>query len=884
MRRAALVLVVAAIACRGATTPPAAGLDRRWADPTTVVPLDSRVRVGHLDNGLTYYVMRLPEATNRARLWLAVNAGSLEEDDDQRGLAHLVEHMAFRGTRRYPGSAIQDFVEHTGLGFGADLNATTSAEQTVYKLAVPTDQPGVTERGLDILHEWASAVEFEAAALDLERQVVLEEHRVRGDDARSRLWARQRLALGGGWRRSQRDPAGVREIIAHAPRELVTRFYRDWYRPELMAVIAVGDLDPDAVEADIRARFGDLRGPPSPRPRPEPGRPDGASPPPPISVVADPALPVYELGLADRPSRRQLRTIGDLRVDLARAIYVRAFRQRMAALADAGAAIAPVIPADRAAESTTMFVRNSLAEPDRLAAGLAAMVAETERIDAQGFDPAEIAEAAAYVAAAQRRANTERGVVDGRDEAAALAAYFGRGEAMPGPADALAVAAAAPWGHARPAPEPLLGAAPFAGRIDDTRTIADLGITEWTLSNGAKVVVKPLASGGQIGILVDGRASRVPLTDAATMAFLPRQLAAGGAGRMSGWELRARLRERSAALTVLRSGDHLVISGSADPAGLESLLEALYLQISDPRHAPAAERRWLAREREDRARDLRVTSGYAALVDEMAAIEAAGDPRLGPATEAAIAAIDVDRGIAIFRDALADPKDLVITIVGDVEPEALRPLVTRYLASLPARLAHLPEVEVAPLRPARGDARIVRTGGGDRSRVRYEAWAVAPGAPPSRPDLVLLQRLLERRLYARLRGELGGTYDVAVSFGPLSDDGRLLVVEVTCDPARADALADELRAVIAAAQRTPVSADEVAILEAQARRRHEDHLRDEPWWTTTLALAYREHADVHARIDGRDFFARITVEHLTAAAAANLVFDGSVLGILNPAK
>ena len=174
----AVVLAVAA-ACHGGNA----------HDDDTPLPHDPRVRVGHLANGLTYYVMKLPEATHRARLWLVVNAGSLEEDDDQRGLAHLVEHMAFRGTRKYPGEAITVFLEHAGLESGPDLDAFTSYEQTRYELAVATDQPGLVAQGFDVLHEWAGAVTFDPAAYELERTVVLEENRLRAG-RRSRPFAR----------------------------------------------------------------------------------------------------------------------------------------------------------------------------------------------------------------------------------------------------------------------------------------------------------------------------------------------------------------------------------------------------------------------------------------------------------------------------------------------------------------------------------------------------------------------------------------------------------------------------------------------------------------------------------------------------------------------
>ena len=147
-------------------------------DPSTPVPLDAAVTRGRLDNGLTYYVRTHHEPRQRAELRLAVNAGSILEDDDQRGLAHFVEHMAFNGTERFEKQELVDYLESTGVRFGADLNAYTSFDETVYMLTVPTDQPELVETGIQILSEWANRITFDPEEIDKERGVVIEEWRL----------------------------------------------------------------------------------------------------------------------------------------------------------------------------------------------------------------------------------------------------------------------------------------------------------------------------------------------------------------------------------------------------------------------------------------------------------------------------------------------------------------------------------------------------------------------------------------------------------------------------------------------------------------------------------------------------------------------------------
>ena len=221
------------------------------------MPLWSAVKRGVLPNGLTYYVMPHQQPAQRAAMWLAVNAGSLQEDDDQQGLAHFVEHMAFNGTERFAKQGIIDYLEKIGMEFGPDVNAFTSWDETVYQVQVPTDDPAYVATGLDILRDWAGGITFDPVEVDKERGVVLEEWRLR-KGAYDRLLQKQAPVIWGGTRYAVRLPIGLPEVITKASRDTSVRFYQDWYRPDLMAVIVVGDVDADAMIKDITARFGDL--------------------------------------------------------------------------------------------------------------------------------------------------------------------------------------------------------------------------------------------------------------------------------------------------------------------------------------------------------------------------------------------------------------------------------------------------------------------------------------------------------------------------------------------------------------------------------------------------------------------------------------------------
>jgi zinc protease len=235
--------------------------------PDAPLPFDARVRKGKLPNGLTYYVLAHKKPEHRAQVWLAVNAGSVLEDDDQRGLAHFVEHMGFNGTTRFPKQALVEMLEKSGIAFGADLNAHTSFDETVYTLQVPTDKPELLNRAVGVLRDWSDSVTFDPIEVDKERGVVLEEWRL-GRGAGMRLFDKQAPVVFHGSKYADRITIGKPEIIKGASRDTLVRFYKDWYRPDLMAVIAVGDFDADAMVTQIKSEFATLKPATTPRPRP----------------------------------------------------------------------------------------------------------------------------------------------------------------------------------------------------------------------------------------------------------------------------------------------------------------------------------------------------------------------------------------------------------------------------------------------------------------------------------------------------------------------------------------------------------------------------------------------------------------------------------------
>ncbi|HET9434088.1 MAG TPA: pitrilysin family protein, partial [Chitinophagaceae bacterium] len=234
---------------------------------TDPLPRDPNVKIGKLENGLTYYIRKNVKPEKKLELRLAVNTGSVLENDNQRGLAHFMEHMGFNGSKNFPKNELVDYLQKTGVEFGADLNAYTSFDETVYILPIPTDDPTVVEKGFTVLEDWAFNNLFDKNEVEKERGVVLEESRL-SKGSFERMSRQYFPRLFNGSKYAERLPIGKDDVLKNFKHETLKSFYKTWYRPNLMAVIVVGDIDPSEAEKKIKAHFSKFTNPPNATARP----------------------------------------------------------------------------------------------------------------------------------------------------------------------------------------------------------------------------------------------------------------------------------------------------------------------------------------------------------------------------------------------------------------------------------------------------------------------------------------------------------------------------------------------------------------------------------------------------------------------------------------
>ncbi|MEO8184773.1 MAG: pitrilysin family protein, partial [Deltaproteobacteria bacterium] len=359
------------------------------APASPALPLDPSVTTGKLSNGLRYYLKRQKPKDQRAQLLLVVGAGSLNEQDDQRGVAHFVEHMAFNGTRRFSKQAMMDFFEKSGMTFGSDLNASTGFDRTQYQLSIPTDDPKLLATALDILEDMASSVTFTPEAVQSERAILLSEWLARQGMSK-RVGDQTRDLLLAGSRYLERDPSGDKATLEQMDRERLVAFYQRWYRPERIAIVAVGDIDPKALEQNLREHFGPLpAGSPQSAPQadiPVPREPVAA-------VITDPELPASSVSVLFKAPGHPWRTEADYHARLLSLLGVQMFNHRLDEIAQR-----PDAPFTGAASGMTSGMLGKLdllsvgarAKAGQIPSSLDLLLTELSRIERHGFTGAEL--------------------------------------------------------------------------------------------------------------------------------------------------------------------------------------------------------------------------------------------------------------------------------------------------------------------------------------------------------------------------------------------------------------------------------------------------------------------------------------------------------------
>jgi zinc protease len=858
------------------------------------LPFDPTVRTGTLDNGMRYYIEHNETPPDRAVLRLVFKAGSVLEDDDQRGLAHAVEHLAFNGTRNFPENGIVTWMETIGMRFGAHLNAHTGFDETVYKLQLPTDEKAMSQAFV-VLRDWADGITFDPKEIDKERGVVLEEWRTsRGAGGRLRD-ALIPLTFHGS-RYVERLPIGTEDSLKTFTPDQLTRFYRDWYRPDLAAVVVVGDVDPLDIEKRITAGFADWKGPENPRPRPVidlPTHPETLT-----SVITDPEISWSTVSAIWKRDDIEGGTVGDYRKTIAEGLVFSILSERLDEAAQSPTApfLGAALMENRWTPTEGGVVASATAKEGQLVESWDALLVEIERARRYGFLPGEIERARKRYITNMESAVREYGSTPSASHAEELIRAFTNQESVPGiqaeltlakrfapeisadelkalmatlyPGRPQVITAQLPQkaGLAAPDEKTLVGkfddlgtraieapqetaldlpwvpSPPAPGAVTSKEPVAAWDASSWTLSNGVKVIVKKTTfKEDEIALYgwVPGGTGAATEADAPSAETASSIRENSGLGEFSAVALGKRLAGSTAQAYGGIGEDHAILAAGGTQRDLETSLQLLWLLAQRPRFD--AEGLTLARQSLEESIKNRAMAPTTVFGDEIRKTWWGDHPRMRPWSAETIAKLDLSKSQAFWQSQFGTVDGMVLVVVGNVDEASLEKSLAQWVASLP----------VAGKVRAKGDTGARRVKGAHQVKVER---GIDPKAAVVRKMVIPYETTLTNRIRAaaaadfatkKLREELrekrGGTYGVSLS--PSVDDYPLSLlewsVEFQCEPTRVDELQKAMAETLTALEKGPEAAELEAVKTTFLREWETAQQSNEGWMTLMVEALQR---------------------------------------------
>jgi zinc protease len=918
----AVVLPIAA----DAQTSPRAGAPVALS---TTLPIDPKVRVGTLPNGIRYYIRQNPKPEKRAELRLVVNAGSILETDDQLGLAHFVEHTAFNGTTHFAKNDLVKYLQSIGVRFGADLNAYTGFDETVYILPIPTDTARIVDQAFTILEDWAHGQIFDSAEVVNERPVVREEWRL-GKGASDRMlhqWLP--IALKGSLY-AERLPIGNEQSIMTADKTRVSSFYKKWYRPDLEAVVAVGDFDPAAIEAQIRKHFGGIPKAVNPARRIEPGVPGNKEPL--IAIASDKEATSSDVSVIFKLPVERTKTVGDYKRDLMERLYLAMFNTRLAEIAEKPDA--PFLGADASkgnfiGRNTDAFTLGAGVKDGEIEKGLEALLVEARRVDEFGFLQSELDRAKQNMIRGYERAYAERDKTQSAALVQELIDNYLDGEPIPGieyeyklveqlaPTITLGdvnklasrwisdsnrvILAESPVKEGVKIPtrddllavfdraakttvvaytetvssEALVPHPPAPGSIVASRMIPKVDVTEWKLSNGARVLVKPTDFKDDevlFGSYSLGGTSLAPDSTYMSAALASQIVGLSGIGNFNRIDLSKKLSGKVAAAQGSIGGVTEAVSGRASPKDLETMFQLVYLDFTAPRLDPDAYQAFKAQA--DQFLANKSSDPDAVFSDTVSWTMAQHAFRARPLTAQTFAEVDPQKALAFYKDRFADASDFTFVLVGNVDTVALKPLVTRYLASLPntGRKETFRDNGITP--PKGVVERIVRKGIEPKANTVIEFTGTCTYTPQTRVEMLALSQLFQIRLDETLREQLGGAYSPSGG-GGCSNHPRpeyTFSVEYNSAPENVDKLSKTVFAIIDTLKTRPASAADINKVKEGIIRQREVSLKQNGYWMSSILSREENNEDLAGMLQPYDDLVN-AIDAATIMNAAKKYFD-----------
>jgi zinc protease len=928
----AFLTLVAGLLCLGAIG------QYKMTDP---IPTDPDIKIGKLSNGLTYYIRKNQKPEKKVELRLAVNAGSVLENDNQRGLAHFMEHMGFNGSTHFPKNELVDFLQKAGVKFGADLNAYTSFDETVYILPVPTEDPTMLDKGLTVLEDWGFNNLFDKNEIEKERGVVLEESRL-SKGSFERMSRQYFPKLFNGSKYAVRLPIGTDEVLKTFKPETLKSFYKTWYRPNQMAVMVVGDVDPAEAEKLIIKHFGKFTNPPGAAPRPAiiPIKPRIK---PEAMVVTDEEatntfVQIYNFV---KPTTK-IKTWGDYRKNVIENLVSTLINQRLSELTQKENP--PFLFANT---GFNQFIRgyssfNSFAVLSKGTAeeAINALITETNRARQYGFLQSELDRAKASLMNSTERAFREKDKSESGQLVGQYVSNFLNGTPLPGitnrynfikenlqgitlqeintvaksmPStnnaftllqaptamkdklpDSIALMKALVAANNIPVKayeekavaSALLDKAPVPGKVTEEKVNEKLGTTHLTLSNGVTVTIKPTKLKNdeiQLDAWRWGGSHKYPLADkenAENAATLVNQM---GVKDMSPTDLRKFMAGKTVNVQPYLNADEEGIEGSSSVKDFETFMQLLHLYFTQPRKDEALFRSYISKQKG--ALEFLSKDPQASYQDTLNKIIYNNNPWMdGIPKPSDFDKINLDRSLAIYKEIFGNAHGLHFTFVGNIDPAQAKPLLEKYIGSLPAAPKQNSYTDVgARLIKGKTDIALKR-GKESQAVINLFFEGETEYNRDNRLHLAALLEVLNIEIIEKLREDMSGMYGGGLGGSVVKRpyEHYTIRANIPCGPENVEKLTEALLEIIKKAQDKGIAQKDLDKVKETWKKQYHVNLQRNDYWLDNLSSAFINQDNPENILDYEQKVDAITVEDLQKIAKKFLTLNNMVKAVMYP--
>ena len=905
------------------------------------VPFDPNVRKGKLANGFTYYIRKNTEPKKRAELYLLNKAGAILEDENENGLAHFTEHMHFNGTKNFPKNELVSYLQRAGIKFGDDLNAYTSWDQTVYQLPVPTDSAEIFNKAFVVLEDWAHNVTMEAAEIDKERGVILEELRG-GKGAQKRMRDKYFPIILNGSKYAKRNIIGTEEILKNFKYETIRNFYKKWYRPDLQAIVAVGDFDIDAVEKTIKERFGKI--PKAINPKPFPKYPIPYHKDTKVAIVTDPEQPYTIAQVIHKLPKAPEKTMNDTREGIKRNLFNAMLGTRLQEQTQK--ADPPYLFAQSGYSGFIgdydSYYTVAVAKPGGLERSLKAALDENIRVKKFGFVASELDRAKKQYSTETDKRLKEKDKTKSVNYVNEYMSNFYEGASSMGietyaefvknqidgikieeinalvnkflQAENRAVVIMAPekdkdklpteaqivgWINGAGADvlayedkvmtKPLVENIPAGAKVTAVNVIKEIGVVELTLGNGVKVVMKPTDFKND-EILISARSfggsSLYGDKDFMSASMADNVVGASGIGDYNQTQLAKYLAGKTVEVSPFVGETEEGFYGSSSPKDLETALQMIYGYFTKPGKDADAIKGAMASQRDFIKSSTASPQPESVFSDTLSATLGGYNFRRLPMSVERFDLANTDRAYEIYKDRFADASDFTFFMTGNFKPDDVKPLIEKYLGALPSTNRKESYKDLGIRIPAGKITKNVYKGIEAKSRASLVFSGDYTYNDDNNLQLDALEEILNIKLIEVIREKESGVYGIGAqsSYSKIPAQQYSFRIGYGTGPERVEELFTKTMAVVEEIKKNGATQADIDKFKAETRRTMEVKMKENNFWQEQLIDAHTNGTDPKTVLNWEEDLKKVTVESTKAAANQYLSGDNLVKVVLLPEK